>query len=709
VYQALLFFIHRTPFFIPFLGLCLGILLQEYFCDGNTSSIFLASTGLVLHILYYFLPQRKRYQWQSLLPFIYLLFFIAGGQVLLAAKDIRTHKNWIGKLEIDPPNSILELVIETSPVEKTNSTQVVASAYALHRGRSQQPAVGKMILSSYQSKSLAQLLPGTHILLIKIPSRLIHTGNPGERDWATYYARQQITHRCVVSNTDFRVLDSARNNYRFTRLLIELQNKIVALLYATIQDPQAAGLAAALLIGYRQQLDPVLQENYSKTGVVHIIAISGMHLALLGWLLQFFGGPFQKTKSGLVVSQLVIITIIWIFTLLAGATPSVLRAALAFTIDGIGKMLGRKPSSLNTLVAAGLFLLVAQPYWLWDLGFQLSFIAVLSILLFAQPIQAVVNTRYPFLKPITTLLAVTLAAQLLTTPFTLYYFQQFPLGFLLSNLVAVPLSTCILYILLLLVLTASVSSWGTTIGMIAKVTISWMNQYIQLISEIPGIQLDELHWTWGEAFLLLIAILTGAGWLVLKSKTGALITGCLGCLLLSYQYGDIFLHSKQEVLVIYQSKSSSMLSWIKGNHALHLLDSNTRTKEVKKNRLIIGSTHRYRIQQQIDTLLTPYFQIGKWTILVPHRKFELPTQAAVRSETILLITKAAPYHGGSWIQHKVISVAILDGTLGTRTRENWKKLLNAQKIPVHDMLTDGAFVYSPPSSTFALLSTLHTP
>jgi competence protein ComEC len=505
------------------------------------------------------------------------------------------------------------------------------------------------------------------------------------------------------------VLDSARNNYGFTRLLIELQNKIVALLYATIQDPQAAGLAAALLIGYRQQLDPVLQENYSKTGVVHIIAISGMHLALLGWLLQFFVGAFQKTKSGLVVSQLVIITIILIFTLLAGATPSVLRAALAFTIDVIGKILERKPSSLNTLVAAGLFLLVAQPYWLWDLGFQLSFSAVLSTLLFAQPIQAVVITRYPFLKPITTLLAVILAAQLLTTRFTLYYFQQFPLGFLLSNLVAVSLSTCILYILLLLVLTASVSSWGTTIGVIAKVTISWMNQYIQLISEIPGIQLDDLHWTWGEVFLLLIAILTGAGWLVLKSKTGALLTGCVGCLLLTYQYGDIFFYSKQEVLVIYQSKSSSMLSWIKGNHALHLLDSNTRTKEVKKNRLIIGGTHRYRIQQQIDTLLTPYFQIGKWTILVPHRKFELPTQAAVRSETILLITKAAPYHGDSWIQHKVISVAILDGTLGTRTRENWKKLLNAQKIPFHDMLTDDAFVYSPPSSTFALLSTLHTP
>ena len=166
-----------------------------------------------------------------------------------------------------------------------------------------------------------------------------------------------------------------------------VQRKILALLFANIQDRQAAGLAAALLIGYREQLDPTLQEQYSKTGVVHIIAISGMHLALLGWLLQFFVRPFQKNKIGLLLSQFLIIAIIWFFTLLAGATPSVLRAALAFTIDAVGKLLGRKPLSLNTLTAAGFLLLVIQPYWLWDLGFQLSFSAVLSIVLFAKPIQ----------------------------------------------------------------------------------------------------------------------------------------------------------------------------------------------------------------------------------------------------------------------------------------------------------------------------------
>ncbi len=709
MYQALLFFIQHTPFFFPFLGLCLGIITQEYLPVKSTGAIYLLSAGFLLHTIYFFLPQRKRYQWQSLLPFIYLLFFVAGGQVLLAAKDIRNHKNWIGKLEIDTLAPALELVIETSPVEKTNSTQVVASAYALHRGKSQQPAIGKIILSSYQSESLAHLLPGTRILLIKIPNRLIHTGNPGERDWATYYLRQQITHRCVVKNTDYLVLDSSTYHYIFTRMLTRLQRKIVSLLESSIQDSQAAGLAAALLIGYRQNLDPSLQESYSKTGVVHIIAISGMHLALLGWLLQFFVRPFEKNKIGVLLSQFLIITIIWFFTLLAGATPSVLRAALAFTIDAVGKMLGRKPLSINTLTAAGFLLLVIQPYWLWDLGFQLSFSAVFSIILFAKPLQQVLITRIQFLQPVTTLIAVTLAAQLLTSPFTLYYFQQFPLGFLLSNLVAVPLSTCILYILLLLLFTASIPFVGTGVGMIAKTTIGWMNQYIQLIGEIPGIQLDELHWTWGEAFLLLLFILTGAGWIGLKSKSGALLASISGILLTGWQLGDGLLHQKQEAIVIYLSKSGSMLGWIKGNQALYILDRSTQAGELNKNRIIKASNRYFRIQHQTDTLLTPYFQLGNCTIIVPNRKFESPTIPGRGKENILLISKAAPYDGGSWIQHNIISVAILDGTLGTRTRENWKKQLSAHKIPVHDMITNGAFVHSPSSSTFAFPSTLHTP
>jgi hypothetical protein len=172
---------------------------------------------------------------------------------------------------------------------------------------------------------------------------------------------------------------------------------------------------------------------------------------------------------------------------------------------------------------------------------------------------------------------------------------------------------------------------------------------------------------------------------------------------------DIFSHQKQEALVAYQSKSTSMVSWIKGNQAIYLLDSNTRARELKKNVLANASSRFYRIRQQTDTLLTPYFQIADWIIIVPHRNVMPPRPITTDKKTILLLTKSAPFTGNSWIQNLPIQLAILDGTIGTRTRESWKKLLFSRGIPVHDMLTDGAFVYSPPSSTFALLSTLHTP
>ena len=162
-----------------------------------------------------------------------------------------------------------------------------------------------------------------------------------------------------------------------------------------------------------------------------------------------------------------------------------------------------------------------------------------------------------------------------------------------------------------------------------------MNRYIQLISEIPNIQLNELHWTWAEAFLLLIAIFTGAGWLLLKSKSGATLTSCLGCLLMVLQWVDIFSHQKQEALVAYQSKSASMVSWIKGNQAIYLLDSNTRTRELKKNVLANASSRFYRIRQQTDTLLTPYFQIAEWIVIVPHRNISPPRPIIKNKKTII--------------------------------------------------------------------------
>ncbi|MFN5033776.1 MAG: hypothetical protein ACK5E5_03500, partial [Bacteroidota bacterium] len=125
MYQALLFFIHRTPFFFPFLGLCLGILLQEYSQASTSLSCLPGSIAALIHLGFFLLPHRKRYQWRNFLPIAYCLLFVSAGQFLLQEKDIRRQKNWIGKLATSTSLSALELIIENIPAEKASTTQVV--------------------------------------------------------------------------------------------------------------------------------------------------------------------------------------------------------------------------------------------------------------------------------------------------------------------------------------------------------------------------------------------------------------------------------------------------------------------------------------------------------------------------------------------------------------------------------------------------------
>ena len=145
------------------------------------------------------------------------------------------------------------------------------------------------------------------------------------------------------------------------------------------------GLAEALLIGYKDDLDKTLVQSYSNTGVVHVIAISGLHLGLIYWLLLMLFKPLQKRKLKW-LRPVFILTGLWLFSLLAGAQPSVLRSAVMFTCIVLGDSFARKSSIYNTLALSALLLLCINPYWLWDVGFQLSYAAVLSIVIFMQPI-----------------------------------------------------------------------------------------------------------------------------------------------------------------------------------------------------------------------------------------------------------------------------------------------------------------------------------
>ncbi|MCR6721644.1 MAG: ComEC/Rec2 family competence protein [Chitinophagaceae bacterium] len=176
--------------------------------------------------------------------------------------------------------------------------------------------------------------------------------------------------------------------------LERVRNTIVQTLQRYITDPKSAGLAEALLIGYKNDLDKELLQSYSDTGVVHIIAISGLHLGIIYWILRWLTRALPQKGAARWWRFVIILSGMWIFSLLAGAQPSVLRSAVMFSFILVAESIRRRGNIYNTLCCSAFFLLLFNPFWLWDLGFQLSYLAVLSLILFyATHLQKYI---YPF-------------------------------------------------------------------------------------------------------------------------------------------------------------------------------------------------------------------------------------------------------------------------------------------------------------------------
>ena len=218
---------------------------------------------------------------------------------------------------------------------------------------------------------------------------------------------------------------------------------ILSILRRYIDGQKEAGLAEALLIGYKDDLDKTLVQSYTNTGVVHVIAISGLHLGLIYRILLLVLKPLHTnvTLRWLEADSYIVRSMGIQF--MAGAQPSILRSAVMFTFIVAGENFSKGPRS-TILALSAFFLLCYNPFWLWDVGFQLSYSAVLSIVIFMKPVYRLFYVKNKLLDYLWQLNAVTLAAQILTLPVSIYHFHQFPAHFILTNVLAVPLSSVIL-------------------------------------------------------------------------------------------------------------------------------------------------------------------------------------------------------------------------------------------------------------------------
>ncbi|MCC7298451.1 MAG: ComEC family competence protein [Bacteroidia bacterium] len=300
-------------------------------------------------------------------------------------------------------------------------------------------------------------------------------------------------------------------------------------------NPETATLLASLLLGQRAEMDPETLKEFSATGTMHILAVSGMHVGLIYMLLVLLF-TFKKQAQKLAWYQAVLVLLfLWAFALVTGLSASVVRATIMFSIVEIGRsLLYRRGNLLNSLFAAAFFQLLFDPLSLIDAGFQLSYLAVLGIAIIYPMciLWYVPKTKFLFL--VYQLGIMSISATIATLPATLYYFQSFPIWFIPANILAVPLSTLTIY----LVIAALLLSWVPLLGKILILAVTFSDQLLMYSvhvfgslpsASITGIFLDDI-----EALILVLIMLFALMYLHSFHRKWLFLTVGVCCLNLGY-------------------------------------------------------------------------------------------------------------------------------------------------------------------------------
>lgn len=688
----------KAPFIRLLLPLVAGIILQWYVQLPAVVIITAIISFAVSFSLFLLLPVAVRFKLQPLQGFIIHLLLISFGLWLTWQKDIRHNDNWYGNYYKD--SSYLVVRIDEPLVEKNKSFKADGYVESVIKNDTNIPCKGKLLLYFSKDGFTQQLNYGDRILIHKGPQLIRNSGNPGAFNYQRYAAFHQTFHHIFLKDKDWQKLQSrSKNTSRLQQLILNARDHVLSVLRKRIEaGKDELGIAEALLIGYTNDLDKDLVQAYSNTGVVHIIAISGMHLGLIYIMLVWLFAKIPFVNRSRILQVVLILACLWLFSLITGAAASVLRSAVMFTFIALGKNFFKQTSVYNSLAASAFLMLCFNPYFLWDVGFQLSYLAVGGIIAFQKPIYNCFYIKNKWLNKVWQLMAISLAAQLLTFPVCIYYFHQFPNLFLITNIIAVPLSGIILYAEIALIAFSWVPFPGVYIGKLVSSLVWVMNKIILWINEFSFAVWDKIPATVLSTWLLYAVVIGLSAWLISKNKKYVQPTLlCFFTFVLLHTYNS-WQTLNQHKIIVYNVPRYQAIDFVNGTNyqfvgdSVLLEDGLLQNFHLKPGRIALQLSDRkdslenffhhemfYQFQGKRIMIVDKPFAIG-----APDRKIDID----------LVIISGNPQLSISQLARSVnCNRVIFDASNPLWKIERWRKECNALQLPSHAVSADGAFVW----------------
>ncbi|WP_321333472.1 ComEC/Rec2 family competence protein [uncultured Bacteroides sp.] len=416
----------------------------------------------------------------------------------------------------------------------------------------------------YFSKDSAseQMLRGDELLFsarISIPK---NNGNPDEFDYVRYLLRKGISGTGFVYSGNWKVV--ANHNHRsFSQLAADWRGRVLDTYRTLGFSGDDFAVLSALTVGYKDELSDEVKESFSVSGASHVLALSGLHIGFLYALLLLLlkGIPDRSNKLKL-LRVAIVIAVLWAFAFLTGFSPSVVRSVIMFSLFALSGFFSGKSLSMNALAAAGVAMLLYNPCWLFDVGFQLSFCAVAAILLLHPFIYSKFSFSSLPMKYLWGLISISIVAQIGTAPLVILYFSRFSTYFLLTNILVIPLVSIIMFLAIAMLLLSPFPSFQIWLKEILQYVLQRLNGSVRWVEQLPFSSINDL-WVYPlEVFGIYLSILLFIWYLA--HRTGRCLFAFLFSLFLlcSYHTAMLYKDRPQESLVFYHLRNCPVVHCI---------------------------------------------------------------------------------------------------------------------------------------------------
>ena len=449
--------------------------------------------------------------------------------------------------------------------------------------------------------------------------------------------------------------------------------------------PAELGVVQALLLGQRNDLDTALYNDYKNAGAVHILAVSGLHIGIILLILQFLLRPLEALPKGKSMAMAAVLLLLWGYAFFTGLSPSVVRAVTMFSFLTYALYLNRPTSIFNIMALSMFFILVVNPLFLFQAGFQMSYAAVFAIVWIYPLLQRFWRPRSWLLKKGWQLLSVSLAAQVGVLPISLYYFQQFPGLFFITNLLIVPFMGIILGVGLLVMVLAAFQSLPLSLAASYNTLIKAMNTVVHWVAQQDDFIFDRISidlLTLVLLYLLLYFLITG---LVEKTFKPILrLSLCVLALQLWLLYDAYSTTTKESFMILHQTANTALLHQT-GRTLTIMAADRERIKPLAAN---ISLKNRIEKEQYLP--IPHAFTLGQqsWVVLdstgVYPPKMETPPH--------LLLSQSPRINMERLLDSMQPLVVIADGSNYKSFVARWKESCKIRQIPFHSTSEDGAFI-----------------